>query len=271
MISIRIVIPVYVFSYALLQSDASSASPIQAKRKVFQWAASLNRNTGVASSWEQSYVCIDSTTSPKCHDTSSELTFPSRHEVYDFANEIFSEYPRYLGKKSLTLGFCSVSTSAEKSPSFNLQSTIVGVDVLTFGPPRIQKNGLEIVCGVEMNAVGGNVVCCVEIPILGGYLTNTTNGRNGGVDLGCLRFTWVEMEPLEHSKMKPRRRRPNIIIVTEISGNYRPTLAGKKTPISWWRKQFYFSTQRVIHAYVMWRYHGFVVKEFEKKFLHEHA
>ncbi|KAL7461032.1 hypothetical protein ACHAXS_001469 [Conticribra weissflogii] len=265
-ISIRIALAICFFANAILQLNTTSASRIQAKRKVFQWAASLDRSTGVASSWEQSYVSIALTKSPQYHSTSSHPTLPSRQEIYDFANEIFSDYPRYLGKRSVTLGLCCVSTSSEKSQSFNLQSTIVGIDVLIFGLPRIRRTGLENVCGVEVKAIGGNVICCVEIPILGGYLANATSSMSGGIDFGCLRFTWVELEPSEHKKTKSRNPRPNIIIVTEIDGNYRPTLAGKNLPIPWWRKQFYCSTQRVIHAYVMWRYHGFVVKEFEKRF-----
>ncbi len=108
----------------------------------------------------------------------------------------------------------------------NLCTSILPINLLSFGNPR--KN--------------------IEIPIVGGLLAKVNPNLT---DNGCLRFTW-------------HREKNSIILVTQIAGNYRPALAGSNVPIPRWRNALYSSTQRLLHEYVMWRYHGFVLKEFEK-------
>jgi len=115
------------------------------------------------------------------------------------------------------------------------------------------------------------VVCCIEIPIEGGLLANvesksTTTSKKKDVDHGCIRFTWLQTKQPNNQYIKKhiKYQHPEIILTTEIRGKYRPTLAGNKLPISNTRKMLYYSTQRMVHTYVMWRYHDYVVKEYSR-------
>ena len=85
---------------------------------------------------------------------------------------------------------------------------------------------------------------------------------------GCLRFTWLQTKQpnIQQEDIKYiKHQHPEIILITEIRGKYRPTLAGTKLPISNMRKMLYYSTQRMLHTYVMWRYHDYVVKECSRR------
>ena len=148
------------------------------------------------------------------------------------------------------------------------------------------------------------MICCIEIPIIGGLLAlgdaptrdpsaaNTANApkyrkssTNPSVtDRGYLRFTWIEAQchtnqrKNHHRHQKKQQQQyhhqhdqhhlqvsqPEIRIVTQICGRYRPTLAGHTLPIPKWRHRMYCSTQRIFHAYVMWRFHGYVMNEYGK-------
>ncbi len=162
-----------------------------------------------------------------------ELVLPSKREINTFALNEFCNYPQFLQKVSLTLGLCRVMPSTEHY--CNLCTSVLPINVLSFGKPIIKQKS--------------NAICCVEIPIVGGLLAKV-NPRVA--DNGCLRFTWYQ-------------ERKNITLVTEIAGNYQPALAGGMIPVPYWRKMLYSSTQRLLHEYVMWRYHGSVLKGFEKQ------
>lgn len=164
-----------------------------------------------------------------------ELVIPSKREINTFAQNEFCNYPQFLQKASLTLGLCRVLPSTEHY--CNLCTSILPIKVLTFGKPIIKQES--------------NKICCVQIPIVGGLLAKMNPDL---ADNGCLRFTW-------------RWEKKNILLVTEIAGNYQPALAGSVIPVSYWRKMLYSSTQRLLHEYVMWRYHSSVLKEFEKQCL----
>ena len=165
----------------------------------------------------------------------AELILPSKGATSTFARHEFCKYPQFLQKLSLTLGLCRVLPSTEHF--CNLCTSILPINVLSFGKPILKQKS--------------NTVCCVQIPIVGGLLAKVNQDL---ADNGCLRFTW-------------HREKNNITLVTEIAGNYQPALAGSTLPIPYWRNILYSSTQRLLHEYVMWRYHGSVLKEFEKQCL----
>ena len=159
----------------------------------------------------------------------AELILPSKRKTSSFTRHEFGNYPQFLQRKSLTLGLCRVLPST--GHCCNLCTSILPINLLSFGNPR-----------------GGVWVSKTTIPIVGGLLAKVNPNLT---DNGCLRFTW-------------HREKNNIILVTEIAGNYQPALAGSSVPIPRWRNALYSSTQRLLHEYVMWRYHGFVLKQFEK-------
>ena len=140
------------------------------------------------------------------------------------------------------------------------------------------------------------MICCIEIPIVGGLLahvdtptldmtTTTTTPKSSAnertpskrstkdpvVENGYLRFTWIETQcrtnqwkSHRHQQQQQQQKisQPEIHIITQIGGHYRPTLAGPTLPIPKWRNSIYCSTQRIFHAYVMYRFHGYVMNEY---------
>lgn len=242
------------------------------ERKSFTWRANLNGLTGVATSFEQSVF------QPKNND---DIVHPSTNtKVQKIVQDIFSQYPIYLGSPSLTLGLCrSVDSSTtshvmnENEESYcNLQTSLFHFNMLSFGKPRLKSNKkirstiVDNVCRFSVDTdttiiKDGEIICCVEIPIVGGLLANVDDSISTGSneDHGCLRFTWLQTQPNNYQHTS------KIIILTEIAGRYQPKLAGTKLPISKLHNILYCSTQRMLHVYVMWRYHDHVVKEYRRR------
>ena len=209
----------------LLLHICQSTASLLYRRQSFTWRASLDSCTGIASSLEQSVFSPEEV----------ELMLPSKSETTTFARHEFCNYPQFLQKVSLTLGLCRVLPSTEHY--CNLCTSILPINVLSFGKPIIKQKS--------------NAICCVQIPIVGGLLAKVSPHA---ADHGCLSFTW-------------HQEKNNITLVTEIAGNYQPALAGSRIPVPYWINMLYSSTQRLLHEYVMWRFHGSVLKEFEKQCL----
>ena len=250
------------------------------ERKSFTWRANLNGLTGVATSFEQSVF------QPKNND---DIMHPSTNKkvVHKVVQDIFSQYPIYLGSPSLTLGLCRSVVSSpttshvmknENEESYcNLQTSLFHLNMLSFGKPRlIEKSNKNIrstivdnICRFSVDTdttiiKDGEIICCVEIPIVGGLLTNVDDSiRSTGSneDHGCLQFTWLQTQPNNYQHTS------KIIILTEIAGRYQPKLAGTKLPISKLHNILYCSTQRMLHVYVMWGYHDHAVKEYRRRLL----
>jgi hypothetical protein len=154
----------------------------------------------------------------------------------------------------------------------------------------------EIICCIEIPIIGG-LLALGDAPTRDPSAANTANApkyrkssTNPSVtDRGYLRFTWIEAQchtnqrknHHRHQKKQQQQQQqqqyhhqhdqhhlqvspPEIRIVTQICGRYRPTLAGHTLPIPKWRHRMYCSTQRIFHAYVMWRFHGYVMNEYGK-------
>jgi len=244
-------------------SRRNNNSLLQIERKSFLWSASLNRR-GIASSFEQSVFEVRGI---------NEISLPNKDEVTKMARQLFSNYPDFLGRPSLTLGLCRAVPS---SKNCHLQTSLFPLDVLTFGTPRVvsskphSRNSHGEKWGDGISIIGlGEVLCCIEIPIVGGLLVannlDPSSSSSKSItkrehDHGCLRFTWLSIK-------NHRQQQPKIVLVTEIAGNYRPSLAGNKLPTPAWRNMVYCSTQRMFHAYVMWRFHLFVAKEYRRKII----
>jgi len=273
----------------------------QLKRKSFLWIASLDRYTGVATSFEQSifqevdvghrgdgYGKIPLTSSSSNNMDGTEVTTKQQQQI---VREIFTNYPDFLGRSSLTLGLCravrsyddgndDVRKQKQQQQQYKLQTSLLPLNLLTFGMPRVvssKKSSSRFENNVHQSTSGGTtigkVICCIEIPIVGGLLarlseedsstssssssSSSSTVKNRNIDHGCLRFTWLQTTENQN----------NTILITEIAGKYRPTLAGCKTPIPTWRNAMYCSTQRMVHAHVMWRFHGFAVREYQHKIL----
>eukprot|EP00581_Thalassiosira_minuscula_P019535 CAMPEP_0183722634 /NCGR_PEP_ID=MMETSP0737-20130205/14531_1 /TAXON_ID=385413 /ORGANISM="Thalassiosira miniscula, Strain CCMP1093" /LENGTH=255 /DNA_ID=CAMNT_0025952841 /DNA_START=224 /DNA_END=988 /DNA_ORIENTATION=+ len=238
------------FYRGTLQTTAETPVPIQ--RKSFAWKASLNRGTGIASSSETSAFEVGRRDDNSNKDEEN-IRKPSSKKVRAttkrIAREIFSNYPTFLGRPSLTLGLCrsvvvpsAASTISKDEKHCNLQTSLVPLNVLIFGTPR------EVTFSQYEKRKDEEVICCVEIPIVGGLMANTnpsslsakkSNSKNASQqDYGSLRFTWLHQKLVPnssgHNSQQKSQSQPNIILVTEIVGKYRPSLAGNILPIPAW-------------------------------------
>ena len=282
--------------FLLFQLFVIISTAYKYKRTTYQWEANLHRSTGVATSFEQSIFKSSTLTS-----TLSASNY-SQKNIIIILQEIFSRYPKYLSRPSLTFGLCKTSSSlllpSSSSITNNLQSSILNLNLLSFGTPSIiiqssssssKKKLLKDTKYCQsinsMNDDDDNVtiICCVEIPIVGGLLANTNkiDCKEEVEDNGCLRFTFLQQQQQSTTPQSTNNNNHDnqitttIVITTQIAGNYRPTIAcGTSSsssrlllPISKFRKLVYCSTQRMVHTYVMWRYHDHVVNEYMKKIL----
>jgi len=256
-------------------------------RRSYQWNANLHQTTGIASSFEQS-IFHKHQQPPICNvedvDVLSSilhrpsLSMTKKKQMKETIQDLFSLYPTFLSKPSLTFGLCrSIPSNVEKEDcNHHLQTSLLHLNMLIFGKPRIVEPPKHIFINDKSSS---NVVCCIEIPIEGGLLANveskssTTNKskskkKKKNEDHGCIRFTWLQTKQpnkQQHTQKHIEYQQPEIILITEIRGMYRPTLAGNKLPTSNMRKILYYSTQRMVHTYVMWRYHDYVVKECSRR------
>ena len=257
------------------------------KRRSYQWNANIHQTTGIASSFEQSIFHKHQQPPSNCNAENNDglsmhrkllSTTTKKKQMKHIIQNIVSSYPKFLSKPSLTFGLCQSVPSHIDGCNHHLQTSLLHLNVLTFGKPRIVKPSIKhiFIDHKPSSTEEEMVVCCIEIPIEGGLLANVesktstlnTKSKKKEEDHGCLRFTWLQTKQpneLQHTKKHIKYQHPDIILVTEIRGKYRPTLAGNKLPISNMRKMLYYSTQRMLHTYVMWRYHDYVVKECSRR------
>ena len=266
------------------------------KRRSYQWNANLHQPTGIATSFEQS-IFHKHQSQPNCNveddDGSSNIlhrtplsTTTKKEQMKNIIQDIFSNYPTFLTKPSLTFGLCrSVPSNVEEKEdcNHNLQTSLLHLNVLTFGKPRIVKPSKHIFINDNRpSSTEEEVICCIEIPIEGGLLANVESSASTTTkskkkkkkkkkeDHGCIRFTWLQTKQPKYQQRDIKyTNHPKIILITEIRGSYRPTLAGSKLPISNMRKVLYYSTQRMLHTYVMWKYHDYVVRECSRRIVDE--
>jgi hypothetical protein len=207
----------------------------------FKWRAHLNRFTGIATSCEESTVIFPSVPS------SRQLT---QHQITQAASKFIQDYPNFLSRSSLTLGLLQTKHVLDKQSS-DLCTRIYPLNVLSFGYP---KHTSKRVCNRIIKRYSGDdntivtIVCSLEIPILGGLLSQSSDG-------GCLRFTLLRNES-DRAAM----------LITEIDGPYKPSLAGTSIPRSRIKSALYCVTQRMFHEYVMWRFHRLFAIELNDNF-----
>ena len=197
----------------------------------FKWEASINRDTGIASSCEVSIFPIS--------------TRIADNKVANMADKIIAGYPKFLTRPSLTLGLLKVKhVSVDHT---DLRTRICPWCLLTFGRPIDTQT---LICKKLAREYSGVVICSSEIPIVNGLLAQSKGD-------GCLRFTLIRKAKCENSHLV------NTLLITEIDGQYKPSIAGSRCPRSKVRCAIYCATQRMFHEYVMWRFHRLLRAELE--------
>jgi len=154
------------------------------KRKSYQWNANLHRTTGIATSFERSIFHYKHQPPPICSVDNDDglsmhrppLSTTKKKQIKHIVQDIFSSYPNFLTKPSLTFGLCqSIPSNVEnKYCNHHLQTSLLHLNMLTFGKPRIVKPSKKhiFINNKSSSTEKERVICCIEIPIKGGLLAN---------------------------------------------------------------------------------------------------
>ena len=120
------------------------------KRMSYQWNANLHQPTGIATSFEQSIFYNKHQSPPICKEDDDDddglsdvlhrpsLATTKKEQIKHIIQDIFSSYPKFLTKPSLTFGLCRIPSNV-KDCNHHLQTSLLHLNVLIFGKPRIVK------------------------------------------------------------------------------------------------------------------------------------
>lgn len=215
-------------------------------KHAFSWEASVDSSTGIATSREVSIVPPRSFLQRQFQNTPA--TEIGEREVWTQIVQRLQGYPQWLVRGAVTFGLFRAVPGYNNNNSYSLQDRFLGINFLTFGPPQSQRFSMFKTVPIQdyngatrmMPARVGD--CIITLPIQGGLLALQKPNRR---DKACLRFT------LQHNAGSQETK-----LITEIRG-YSPMLVGRKEPVPFYRKWGYLSTQSLIHANAMWRFHRY--------------
>lgn len=214
----------------------------------YKWNASLDTtSTGLASSFE--------TSSKKIRNEKVSSFATSADKI----RETFLDYPRFLGRKSLSLGLLTRRNLGIKHNNFISSNTIEDTTTTTttsiclslpFVNLALLKFG-DSKTNISSGAKAGSFSVRSIIPIVGGLLScqcgsNSSNYNTATNNLGHLQFDYF---------LTNKGNGVNAVIIETRIVKYKPKLAGCLLPLNKSRQMLYLGIQRPIHAYVMWRFH----------------
>jgi hypothetical protein len=260
----------------------------------FQWKTSFNRTTGMASSKESSIVPHESALYRLfcgVGGNSTTTTPPaSTRDLLAHTQDIISRYPTWLCRAKLTGGLLR---AVRDGGNYKIQLRLVpNLDLLVFGTVRGNRLSYRHETQ-DAKSIVETTLCTLTLPIVGGLLAlpattpsrRSLSGKAKSSDCGSMVFTFRRDHVYDHrqdtkttkrnrSTNETQQRQPlsspppmssddhstthcncNLAILTALV-HYRPWLVGHhKTPVPRYRQWGYQSTQSVLHAYIMWRFH----------------
>jgi hypothetical protein len=201
-------------------------------RPSFRWSAGVDRSSGTASSKEVSNLCIRFGKSERSS---------SRTKVCNTAGSLFASYPEWLCSGKVTLGLFQAVPLGQDS-GCSIQTRLLPISLLEFGAPRVTTYILP----------GDRFAAC-EIPIVGGLLShiNPKSKERGHLFFGLKKMIASETDS---RKASHNHHVTKINIETRIV-KYTPAIGGLP-PVTRLREWLYLNTQGLVHANVMWRFHG---------------
>ena len=152
--------------------------------------------------------------------------------------ELFYNYPRWLVQRRITFGFLTLKEGS-------ICDSMFGSRLLIFdSPPYIEGFG--------------NTSVDFSLSVLGGSLVNEKgeHAREEDTSFGSLYFALHNKIPQNKDTLSSFELETRII-------QFKPSLAGS-VPIRMIGKTIYLYSQRIVHAYVMWRYHKYIHTELSK-------
>lgn len=170
--------------------------------------------------------------------------------VIRVSRQFIAYYPQWLAKPNVSFGFLTTKTDPKSHETMIRPRFFPNLALLTFGP-------LKVIGSPRKPS------CQYKLPITGGLLA--LGNAKSPKDMGCLLFETKAREVTKADK----DAWPELACscTSQIQGAYRPWIAGgpasssssssngKSSSISI-RPWAYLSSQSMVHAYVMWRFHN---------------
>jgi hypothetical protein len=239
--------------------------------KSFSWRASIDRKTGEATATETSM------SRRRCNGAVAHRVPTSGCDKNSLIN-LLKSYPEWLSSRSVSFGI--LHTRSLLTPSdvtrnrtnrtralngmealtdcavgISINDSLFGLNLLCFGSPRSSATTKKTTAG------GRRRILQVDFPVIGGLLDGKQRQAKVSSskilsEHGCIRFV-VEQEEMrgEDETQQGRKGWHVVRIKSSICGGYCPAITGT-APVNIIRKVAYLSSQSLIHAYVMWRFHG---------------
>jgi hypothetical protein len=222
----------------------------------YQWSAAIEPSTGIATSRERSHP-------PACH--SRMTTRAQRHAFL----QAFLGYPQWLARPRVTFGMIQAQQNhTDGSTTIYLRSAIWNSTILrrnrlallSFGQPQrhVRHRGDRKQNTPEITSI--------LLPITGGILAQPTTKTTMTTKVGRRSRSTPGTAIRSHEvvsygsllfSLHQAHNQTIVAVETNIQDGYRPTLAGRRLPLSILQARMYQSTQSLVHAYVMWRFHKY--------------
>ena len=258
----------------ILVGYSADAADVQQVRR-FCWSAALDRKTGEATATETSTPCWRSNRERSQHQH-VPITSCDEKSLID----LLKSYPVWLSRPSVSCGALRTSALSKSSDvahiridrtrvlkgieahqasaaGISINDSLFGLNLLCFGIPRSKVTTAKTNTGNRRRSIQ------VDFPVIGGLLDGKRQGHaadssNDIDEHGCIRFIVEQEEVVMRDEDDTRRGRKfwsNVRIESSICEGYCPAISGG-APVNAIRKVAYLSSQSLIHAYVMWRFHG---------------
>jgi hypothetical protein len=222
----------------VLTAAKSDLGPVRIwpnKKGGYSWEASVDRETGIATSKETGTI-------PTRSRLYRSLNSTSDRELLRFTDNLFSPYPTWLGKGLL-------KATPDKKGGFEIRDRLFGVNLISFG--RTQGQRFSFQTNTDRGPTKTSQ-CTLALPITGGLLTLPDPSKRNGSNRGSLLFTLTKSCEVGATTDSDESPKTVCSISTTIAG-YHPSIAGS-APVNVFRKYTYLSTQSIVHATVMWRF-----------------
>jgi hypothetical protein len=211
------------------------------KKGAYTWEATVDRESGIATAKETGTI-------PTRSRLYRSLNSTSDRDLLRFTENLFSPYPTWLVRFPVTLGL--LKATPDKKGGFEIRDRLFGVNLISFGRTQGQRFSFQTNTNRGPQKTSQ---CTLALPITGGLLTLPDPSKPNGGNRGSLLFTLTKSRETGATADSDEPPETVCSISTTIGG-YRPSLAGS-APVHVFRKWTYLSTQSIIHANVMWRFH----------------
>ena len=197
----------------------------------FKWSAAIERSTGIATSRESSRA----PSSCSLYRAVDTCRMPAR-----LMENVFGRYPTWLASWRVTfwcLRAVPVTNGIKNKQLTEIRDALFGVTLLSFAPGHVHVRKSRHTEYTMVMPIAGGLFALPSPEGAYGSLSFSLRREGGGSD-------------------------DSLTLHTTISDGYRPTIAGS-APVSFLRAGLYRSTQSLIHAYVMWRFHHYCYHQSE--------